>query len=86
MSNNFTTVALLPEDKEQLDEVNERCFNGNASYRKVITELVEREEQRHDSIDEFVATVFDEVDESRARLALSRAWGDKEMVEEVSEQ
>lgn len=84
MTNKFTTIALHPEDKERLDATNERIFDGSASYREVVVELIEREEEQHESMDDFIATLFEEVDESRAKVALSRAWGDREMVKELN--
>lgn len=80
----YTTIAITKDDKKLLDEANERFFDGNASYREVILELISREEEQYDSIDEVLAHVFERVDETRVKQAMSRQIGERKMVEELA--
>lgn len=80
----YTTIALLPEDKERLDEAGERLFEGSFSYRDIVTVLLDEFESQQDGYEEVLARAIAGADEGDVERVISKVNGDREFVKEVS--
>lgn len=82
---NYTTVALTNEDKERLDELGERHFEGqNPSYRQIINFLADEYETREDGYEYVLARAIAGADEDDVQRIIQRVNSDKEFVENLN--
>lgn len=82
----YTTVALTDSDKVRLDELGERHFDGNPSYREIINHLVDDFEDTESRYEKVLARAIANADEDDVLDAVGRVERDKAFVEEVNEQ
>lgn len=79
----YSTIALYPEQKDGLDKVNEREFDGKATYREVVEYLLDEHQNQRDSFDEVVRQALLNLDDRDINRILRRLENDAEWVAEV---
>lgn len=82
--NDYTTIALTPADKEELDRIGNKYIDGSFSYREVITLLIDELEQQETEYEQVLARAIAQADESDVQRVIARVNQDKAFVEEVS--
>lgn len=83
--NDYTTIAVTPDDVERLNEIEAKHFDGNASYRQIINFLVDEKENREDSFEEVLAAAIARADTDDVERALQRTASDANWVRELNE-
>jgi len=87
-NNDYTTVALHPEDKERLDRVGKEWIaddeDDTFSYREVVNFLVDNLEEKESEYERLLAQAIINADEDDVERVITRLDNDKEFVKEVS--